>query len=256
MLDFLTACAHLNPVDIIKTGSYLGIAVVVFAESGLLIGIFFPGDSLLFASGLLAGAGVLAFFPLVLFVVVAAIAGDSVGYWFGKNVGTNFFNRKDSLIFKQEYLKRTQTFYKKYGGRAVILARFVPIVRTLAPILAGVGGMKYGTFLSFNMLGGALWGAGMLARLRPPQQRALHHPHLDSDYRRLLLTYLPQRRAWQTRHLKRRRRAPPLFRVCMGPTSCRLTRLLVIEPAWLLSKPFDPAEVKYGVNECRVIVPI
>jgi membrane-associated protein len=98
-----------------------------------------------------------------LFVVVAAIAGDSVGYWFGKNVGTNFFNRKDSLIFKQEYLKRTQTFYKKYGGRAVILARFVPIVRTLAPILAGVGGMKYGTFLSFNMLGGALWGAGMLA---------------------------------------------------------------------------------------------
>jgi membrane-associated protein len=163
MLDFLTACAHLNPIDIIKTGSYVGIAVVVFAESGLLIGIFFPGDSLLFASGLLAGGGILAFFPLLFFVVIAAIAGDSVGYWFGKNVGVNFFNRKDSLIFKQEYLKRTQAFYKKYGGRAVILSRFVPIVRTLAPILAGISGMKYTNFLSFNMLGGTLWGAGMLS---------------------------------------------------------------------------------------------
>jgi membrane-associated protein len=163
MLNFLTACAHLNPIDIIKTGSYLGIAVVIFAESGLLVGIFFPGDSLLFAAGLLAGAGVLAFFPLILFVVVAAIAGDSVGYWFGRNVGVNFFNRKDSLIFKQEYLKRTQAFYKKYGGRAVVLARFVPIVRTIAPILAGIAGMKYATFLSYNMLGGTLWGAGMLS---------------------------------------------------------------------------------------------
>ncbi|MFM2330524.1 MAG: hypothetical protein RLZZ26_31 [Candidatus Parcubacteria bacterium] len=163
MLNFLTACAHLNPIDIIKTGSYVGIAFVVFAESGLLVGIFFPGDSLLFASGLLAGGGVLAFFPLLLFVVVAAIAGDSVGYWFGKNVGVNFFNRKDSLIFKQEYLKRTQAFYKKYGGRAVVLARFVPIVRTIAPILAGIAGMKYATFLSYNMLGGTLWGAGLLS---------------------------------------------------------------------------------------------
>jgi membrane-associated protein len=161
MLDFFTACAHLDPMGIIKTGSYLGIAIIVFAESGLLVGIFFPGDSLLFASGLLAGSGVLAFFPLVVLVTLAAILGDSVGYWFGKNVGVNFFNRKDSLIFKQEYLKRTQSFYKKYGGRAVVLARFVPIVRTLAPILAGIGGMKYSNFLSFNMLGGILWGVGV-----------------------------------------------------------------------------------------------
>ena len=161
MYDFLLACAHLDPIAIIKTGSYLGIAAIIFAESGLLVGIFFPGDSLLFAAGLLAGGGVLAFFPLLICVVLAAIIGDSVGYWFGANVGSNFFNRKDSLIFKQEYLKRTQRFYQKYGGRAVVLARFVPIVRTIAPILAGVGSMKYSTFLSYNMLGGLLWGVGM-----------------------------------------------------------------------------------------------
>lgn len=163
MMDFLLACVNLDPIAIIKTGSYLGIAAVIFAESGLLIGIFFPGDSLLFAAGLLASAGLLSPLPLIVMVVIAAILGDSVGYWFGANVGTNFFNRKDSRFFKQEYLKRTQRFYDKYGGRAVVLARFVPIVRTLAPILAGIGGMPYRTFLSFNVLGGCLWGIGMVS---------------------------------------------------------------------------------------------
>src|SRR5688500_8295795 len=124
MLDFLTACIQLDPVGIIKTGSYLGIATIVFAESGLLIGIFFPGDSLLFAAGLLSAAGYLSFAPLLLTVIGAAILGDSVGYWFGKNVGVNLFTRKNSLLFKQENLKRTQRFYDKYGGRAVVLARF------------------------------------------------------------------------------------------------------------------------------------
>ena len=162
MLDFLSACANLNPVAIIQTGGYIGIAVVIFAESGLLFGIFFPGDSLLFAAGLLSGAGILHLAPLITFVVIAAILGDSVGYWFGANVGTNFFKRKDSRFFKQEYLKRTEQFYQKYGGRAVVLARFVPIVRTLAPILAGIGSMRYATFLSYNALGASLWGAGMV----------------------------------------------------------------------------------------------
>ena len=161
MLDFLAACARLDPVAIVTTGSYLGIALVVFLESGVLLGIFFPGDSLLFAAGLLSGAGYLSFLPLVIFVVFAAILGDSVGYWFGANVGPALFKRKDSLLFKQEYLKRTERFYQKYGGRAVILARFVPIVRTLAPILAGVGRMEYQTFLAYNAIGGLLWGVGM-----------------------------------------------------------------------------------------------
>jgi membrane-associated protein len=163
MLDFFLACAHLDPMAIIKTGSYLGIAIIIFAESGLLFGIFFPGDSLLFASGLLAGGGVLALTPLIILVVIAAVLGDSVGYWFGVNVGSNFFKRKDSRFFKQEYLKRTERFYQKYGGRAVVLARFVPIVRTIAPILAGVGSMKYSTFLSYNAFGGCLWGIGMIS---------------------------------------------------------------------------------------------
>lgn len=161
MLDFLLACIQLDPIAIIKTGSYLGIALIIFAESGLLFGIFFPGDSLLFAAGLLSAGGFLSPAPLVAVVIIAAILGDSVGYWFGANVGTNFFKRKDSRFFKQEYLKRTELFYQKYGGRAVVLARFVPIVRTIAPILAGIGSMKYRTFLFYNALGGTLWGAGM-----------------------------------------------------------------------------------------------
>lgn len=163
MSDFLSAIAHLDPVAIIRTGGYLGIAFVVFTESGFLFGIFFPGDSMLFAAGLLSASGFLNPFALVLLVVIAAILGDSAGYWIGTKAGDNFFKRKDSRFFKQEYLKRTELFYQKYGGFAIMLARFVPIVRTIAPILAGVGSMKYRTFLSYNIFGGFLWGAGMVS---------------------------------------------------------------------------------------------
>lgn len=147
----------------ITTGSYLGIGLLVFAESGLLVGIFLPGDSLLFAAGLLAAGGVLHFPPLVVVVVVAAILGDSVGYWFGANVGNNLFKRPDSHFFKRTYLLRTQRFYAEYGPRAVVLARFIPVLRTLAPILAGVGTMSYAQFISYNALGGLLWGAGVVS---------------------------------------------------------------------------------------------
>ena len=161
MLNFLLACVHLDPIAMIQTGSYLGLAFLVFAESGLFFGIFLPGDSLLFAAGLLAASGFFAPGPLILIVVIAAILGDSVGYWFGSEVGGNLFKREDSRFFKHEYLVRTERFYQTYGGRAVILARFVPIVRTLAPILAGVGSMQYRVFLAYNIVGGVLWGAGM-----------------------------------------------------------------------------------------------
>ncbi|MDO8407987.1 MAG: VTT domain-containing protein [bacterium] len=161
MLNFLLACIHLDPLAIVQAGGYVGIALLVFAESGLLFGIFLPGDSLLFAAGLLAGGGMLSFAPLVSIIVIAAILGDTVGYWFGKNVGGTLFARPDSRFFKQAYLKRTQLFYRAYGARAIVLARFIPIVRTLAPILAGVGGMHYGRFLSYNALGGVLWGVGV-----------------------------------------------------------------------------------------------
>jgi membrane-associated protein len=163
MLSFLLACIHLDPIAIVQTGSYLGIALLIFAESGLFFGIFLPGDSLLFAAGLLSASGFLIVGPLMMIVIVAAILGDSVGYWFGSEVGEALFKRKDSRFFKQEYLKRTERFYQKYGGRAVVLARFVPIVRTIAPILAGVSSMTYGKFLSYNVLGGFLWGAGMIS---------------------------------------------------------------------------------------------
>lgn len=163
MADFLSACAHLDPVAMVQAGGYLGIAIIIFAESGVLLGIFFPGDSLLFAAGLLSANGFFAFGPLALIVVASAILGDSVGYWFGTKVGDNLFKRPDSRFFKQEYVTRTQKFFLTYGGRAVVLARFVPIVRTIAPILAGVGTMKYSRFLSYNALGGFLWGAGMVS---------------------------------------------------------------------------------------------
>jgi len=163
MLNFLLACVHLDPLAIVRAGGYVGIALLVFAESGLLVGLFLPGDSLLFAAGLLASGGLLSFPPLVVIIVSAALLGDTVGYWFGKNVGKNLFNRPDSRFFKQAYLARTERFYKTYGARAIVLARFVPIVRTLAPILAGIGSMRYSRFLSYNALGAFLWGAGVVS---------------------------------------------------------------------------------------------
>jgi len=162
MVNFLLACIHLDPLAIIKAGGYLGIAILVFAESGVLLGIFFPGDSLLFIAGLLSAGGYLAFWPLLVLVVCAAILGDSAGYWFGAKMGGRFYERPDSRFFKQSYIKRTEQFFETYGGRAVVLARFVPIVRTIAPVLAGVGSMKYSKFLSYNMIGGLLWGAGVI----------------------------------------------------------------------------------------------
>jgi len=163
MVDFLLACVHLDPIAIIQAGGYLGIGLIVFAESGLLIGIFFPGDSLLFTAGLLAATGLFAPIPLALIAMVAAILGDSVGYWFGVKVGDGLAQRADSRFFKQAYLRRTEEFYERYGSRAIVFARFVPIVRTIAPILAGIGSMSYSRFLAYNALGGALWGAGMVA---------------------------------------------------------------------------------------------
>ena len=163
MMNFLLAIVHLDSLAILQTGGYLGIAILIFAESGLFFGVFFPGDSLLFAAGLLAASGFFELGFLILIVVLSAIVGDSVGYWFGSEVGEALYKRKDSRFFKQDYLRRTERFYKKYGGRAVVLARFVPIVRTIAPILAGVSSMRYRIFLVYNILGGFLWGSSLLA---------------------------------------------------------------------------------------------
>ena len=143
----------------VVTGWY-GYAVlfgIVFAETGLLVGFVFPGDSLLFSIGVVAGAGQLDIGVICAVLTVASILGDQSGYFLGYRTGPKIFSRPDSRLFKQEYVRRTQDFYDKYGGKTLIMAKFVPIVRTFAPFMAGVGRMRYARFLSFNVFGGLGW---------------------------------------------------------------------------------------------------
>ena len=150
-------------IEFIKWASIFGVAFIVFAESGLLIGFFLPGDSLLFTTGFLIQTGLLDVnIHLAVFVIfLAAVLGDSVGYTFGRRVGPHIFNKPDARLFRQEYIQRAQEFYDKHGAITSIIARFVPIVRTFAPIVAGVGKMEYKRFLSYNVIGGLLWAAGI-----------------------------------------------------------------------------------------------
>ena len=133
------------------------LAFIVFAETGLLVGLFLPGDSLLFTVGVVAGAGQLDIVRITLLLVIASIAGDQSGYFLGRRTGPSIFSRKDSRIFKQEYVTRTQAFYAKHGGKTLIYAKFVPVIRTFAPFMAGVGRMSYSRFVSFNIFGGLGW---------------------------------------------------------------------------------------------------
>ncbi|GAA2119289.1 DedA family protein [Actinomadura alba] len=154
----------LDPNYLISTFGLIGILVIVFAESGLLIGFFLPGDSLLFTTGLLVAGGEYLTQPLWLvcvLIVIAAIAGDQVGYMFGRKVGPALFRRPNSRFFKQENVEKAHEFFEKYGPRSIVLARFVPIVRTFTPIIAGVSHMHYKTFVIYNVIGGTLWGAGV-----------------------------------------------------------------------------------------------
>ncbi|GGV54972.1 hypothetical protein GCM10010277_54350 [Streptomyces longisporoflavus] len=153
----------LDPDYLLNTFGVWGLLAIVFAESGLLIGFFLPGDSLLFTTGLLITTNQLDF-PLWLCIVlicIAAILGDQAGYLFGKKVGPALFNRPDSKLFKQENVVKAHEFFEKYGPKSLVLARFVPIVRTFTPIIAGVSGMRYRSFITFNIIGGILWGAGV-----------------------------------------------------------------------------------------------
>ncbi|MFI7609070.1 DedA family protein [Micromonospora sp. NPDC049366] len=154
----------LDPEWLISTFGLLGILAIVFAESGLLIGFFLPGDSLLFTAGLLTADGQYITYPLwlvCLLITVAAIAGDQVGYAFGRKVGPALFRRPNSRLFKQENVLKAHEFFEKYGARSIVLARFVPIVRTFTPIVAGVSRMNYRTFVVYNIIGGVLWGTGV-----------------------------------------------------------------------------------------------
>lgn len=148
-------------VTFIKTIGYVGIAGIVFAETGLFIGFFLPGDSLLFTAGFLASQGFFDIAVLIFVAFPAAIAGDSFGYAFGRKVGPRIFTREDSLLFHKDHVERTRTFFERHGAKTIVLARFLPIVRTFAPVLAGVGKMHYPTFLVYNVVGAGLWAIGI-----------------------------------------------------------------------------------------------
>ena len=141
----------------------LVLMAIIFAESGLLIGFFLPGDSILFTAGFLVHAGILNLdIHLVVFLLfIAAVAGDSVGYLFGRRVGRRIFNRPNSRLFRQENIQKAEEFYDKHGSKTIILARFIPVVRTFAPIVAGVGKMEYKNFILFNVIGALLWAVGI-----------------------------------------------------------------------------------------------
>jgi membrane-associated protein len=156
--------SFLDPQWLISTFGLIGILTIVFAESGLLIGFFLPGDSLLFTTGLLVAGGKFLHQPLwlvCLLVSFAAVLGDQTGYLTGRRFGPRLFRRPDSRFFKQENLAKAQAFFEKYGARSIVLARFVPIVRTFTPLVAGASRMHYRTFLIYNLIGGTLWGWGV-----------------------------------------------------------------------------------------------
>lgn len=140
---------------------YLGLFAIIFAETGLFFGFFLPGDSLLFTAGILASQGYIDIYKTVAVLFSAAVLGDSVGYTFGHKLGKKLFRKKDSLLFHKNHLVKAKNFYEKHGRKTIIIARFVPIIRTFAPIVAGVGQMHYPTFLAFNIIGGAIWAIGL-----------------------------------------------------------------------------------------------
>ena len=164
----VAAGGALDPKELIDKVGLLGIWAIVFAESGLLIGFFLPGDSLLFTAGFFASSPSsidealhLPLVPLLVGCFVAAVVGDQVGYLFGKRVGPAVFKRPNSRLFKQSNVDKAQAFFDKHGAKTIVLARFVPIVRTFTPIVAGVSNMRYRTFVAFNIVGGALWAIGV-----------------------------------------------------------------------------------------------
>jgi membrane-associated protein len=165
----------LDPGHLIETFGYAGLFAIVFAESGLFFGFFLPGDSLMLTAGLFAFKGFLDIRLTLPLLFIAAVLGDNVGYWFGKKAGPPLFNREESLFFRRKNLLAAKAFYDKHGGKTIILARFMPFVRTFAPIVAGAVEMNYRRFMLFNLVGGFLWAVGLtlagysLGRLMPPE---------------------------------------------------------------------------------------
>ena len=153
---------HLHSLrDLIQWGGLFVLVAIIFAETGLLVGFFLPGDSLLVTAGLFAATGQLSLGWLLPALTVAAIAGNAVGYWIGQKAGPRLFSRPDSRLFKRENLLKTQRFYEKHGAKTMVLSRFVPIIRTFAPVVAGMAGMPFGRFMAYNLWGGIGWVCSM-----------------------------------------------------------------------------------------------
>lgn len=206
---------HFDLQELIKTFSYFGVFGIVFLESGMLLGFFFPGDSLLFTAGFLASQGFLDIRILIAGCFLAAVIGDSLGYYIGKKFGRKLFNREDSIWFHKEHLNRAQRFYDKHGGKTIILARFMPVIRAFAPVVAGIGVMKYRRFVFFNLIGGIMWAIGVtlagyyLGSLIPNVDRyllpiiglivvasilpGLHHLLLDAEIRASILSKIKRK---------------------------------------------------------------
>ena len=159
----LDAFLHHDIRAFVESIGYIGVYTVIFAESGLLVGFFLPGDSLIFTAGLLSSPliGLFDIWPMLIGSWIAAVVGDNVGYEFGKRVGRKLFRREDSMFFHKDNLIRAQEFYDKHGGKAIVLARFMPVVRTFAPIVAGIGHMDHKRFTFFNFIGGTVWVWGL-----------------------------------------------------------------------------------------------
>jgi membrane-associated protein len=169
-----------NVPGLIRLVGFYGLIIIVFAETGLLVGFFLPGDSLLVTAGLFAARGDYNIVTLNLVLIAAAIAGDATGYWIGKRTGKALYSRPNSLLFRQEHLRITREYYEKHGGKTIIFARFIPIVRTFAPVVAGVAEMGYGKFATYNIVGGIAWvssctlGGYLLGSVIPDIESRIH----------------------------------------------------------------------------------
>jgi membrane-associated protein len=169
-----------NVPELVRIGGLIGLIVIVFAETGLMVGFFLPGDSLLMTAGIFAARGDLDILTLNISLILAAIAGDATGYWIGLRAGRSLFKRPNSLLFRREHLLKTQAFYEKHGGKTIVIARFLPILRTFAPVVAGMAAMTYRRFAIFNVAGGIAWVLSMtlagyfLAQAVPDIDRYLH----------------------------------------------------------------------------------
>lgn len=163
ILEFLTSLHQPDKlIELIQSGGYLVLAMIIFAETGLFIGFFLPGDSLLFLAGLSAAQGLFEVNFLMVLLSLMAIVGDALGYWIGYRTGMVLYERKDTFWFKKKHLFYARNFYLRHGGKAIVLARFVPFARTFAPVVAGIGQMRYSRFAAYNVFGGIFWVMSMV----------------------------------------------------------------------------------------------